>query len=146
MIRIDQLIATATRIRFPNGAFGKTCMVITVVAAAFSMIAWSVHDQWVSALALILLAAITHITLQRLFDFADKNPAAAILEGAEFIRHEQMQITAKNMPVLPTGGTTAVSEPECLPLLPDTPDSPGVLTPVLSDTNQLKTEEGEARQ
>jgi hypothetical protein len=39
--------------------------------------------------------------LWRLINFANDNPQAAILEGAEFLIHEQMELAAKGIPHLP---------------------------------------------
>ena len=38
--------------------------------------------------------------LWRLINFADKNPQAAILEGAEFLMHQQLVLGTKENPTL----------------------------------------------
>jgi len=118
-VRVDQLIGSATHFRFPTGAFGKTCMLVTVFDTSCAAIAWSAREPWVSAAALGIAAVVTLAALWRLFNFADKNPSAAILEGAEFIRHEQLKLAAKGLPSLPGGGAIQVDEPERIPLLTD---------------------------
>ncbi len=116
---IDKLFASATHFRFPTGAFGKTCMLIAIFATSCAAIAWSASNPWVAAFALLIVGFVTLAALWRLFNFADKNPSAAILEGAEFIKHEQIQLAAKGMPSLPFEGAVSVNEPENVPLIVD---------------------------
>ena len=132
---LDNLIKSATHLRFPAGVFGKTCMLVAVVATAFAAIAWSVSTDWVSALALVLLSLLTCTALFRLFNFADRNPAAAILEGAEFIKHEEMTLQYKgqqlgqNVDIIPIADPTAPllekEQEETQALLPDKSDEGG---------------------
>ena len=124
--RIDQIMRTATKMRFPTGAFGKTCMLVAIFSLSCAAISWSARTPWVAALALIIVAVVTVAAMWRLFNFADKNPSAAILEGAEFVRHEQMQLAAKGISEIPEDLLQPTNEPENLPLLEEataaTPD------------------------
>lgn len=113
-LQFEQLIGSATHLRFPTGAFGKTCMLIAIFTFSCAAIAWSARDPWVSALALMIVAIVTGGTLWRLFNFAENNPSAAILEGAEFIRHEQIRLSAKGHGELPAQELILTQEPEAL--------------------------------
>lgn len=42
----------------------------------------------------------------KLIDFADKHPEAALLEGAEFLTHEQMKLAQKQHHVITDPGET----------------------------------------
>ena len=64
-----------------------------------AVIASAVHMVWVSVLALALLFLLSFPLLWRLINFAEKNPQAALFEGAEFLAHEQMQLGMKTTPV-----------------------------------------------
>lgn len=44
--------------------------------------------------------------LWRLISFADKNPQAAILEGAEFLLHQQLVQGSKDIPAITGDATT----------------------------------------
>ena len=121
--QVDKLMASATQIKFPTGAFGKTCMLVAIIAFSCAGIAWSVREPWVAALALVIVAIIAIYAITRVFNFADKNPSAAILEGAEFVKHEQMQLAAKGLPTIPQSQTVLTSEPENVPLLEDDNES-----------------------
>lgn len=124
--KLDQLVRSAARIKFPAGAFGKTCMLVAIFALACALIAWAARNPYVSSLALIIVAAVAFYALKRAFDFADKNPSAAILEGAEFVKHEQIQLAAKGVPVLPPADVIQTNEPENIPVIENSPgfDSP----------------------
>jgi hypothetical protein len=63
--------------------------------------------------------------LWRLINFADRNPQAALFEGAEFLAHEQMRLGTKAVPILPKA-TSPQQPPETLPLLPDEMSTDGV--------------------
>jgi hypothetical protein len=53
----------------------------------------------VAALVMVFLLAFT--MLWRLINFADRNPQAALLEGAEFLVHQQIVHATKTIPSLP---------------------------------------------
>ncbi len=95
---LQSILHTASKITLPGGVVGKVCKVLIVLAIVFAVIAWSVKVVWVSAAALFLLSAIVSVMLWRLISFAQSNPQAAILEGAEFLMHEQLQLGTKANP------------------------------------------------
>jgi hypothetical protein len=119
MIKLHQLVQSATSIKFPTGAFGKTCMLVAIFVLACAAIAWSARDRYVSGLALVFATAFAGYAVKRLFDFADKHPSAAILEGSQFVKHEQIQLAAKGHPNLTSDDATQTNEPENLPLIVD---------------------------
>ena len=94
------MLHSASKITLPGGVVGKVCKVIIVLAIAFAGIAWSVKVVWVSVAALALLFILSFVILWRLVTFADRNPQAAILEGAEFLMHEQLRLGTKSNPQL----------------------------------------------
>ena len=98
----QSILHTASKIKLPGGVVGKVCKVLIFIALAFAAIAWSVKVVWVSIAALAMLFILCFIILWRLVSFADRNPQAAILEGAEFLMHEQLRLGTKTNPKLPT--------------------------------------------
>jgi hypothetical protein len=94
---------SASKITLPGGVVGNVCKVIIVLAIASAAIAWSVKVVWVSVAALVLLFILSFVILWRLVTFADRNPQAAILEGAEFLMHEQRRLGTKAQPQLAIG-------------------------------------------
>ncbi len=105
---LQGMLHTASKITLPGGVVGKVCKTLIVAALAFAAIAWSVKVVWVSVTALVLLFVMSFVILWRLVSFADRNPQAAILEGAEFLMHEQLRLGTKASPQLPVTGTDFV--------------------------------------
>jgi hypothetical protein len=58
--------------------------------------------------------------LWRLINFADKNPQAALMEGAEFLAHAQMEFGMKSQPNLPVD-TGEREQPGPTALMPSDP-------------------------
>lgn len=135
---IDKLIASATRIRFPAGAFGKTCMLVAIFAIACAAIAWAARNPYISGLALVISAVITFYALRRAFDFADKNPSAAILEGTEFVRHEEIRLAAKGEPSLPMSEAIQAEEPEQVELIEDATEA-NIADEPATETEELES-------
>jgi hypothetical protein len=100
---LHSILDTASKITLPGGVVGKVCKVLIFIALAFAAIAWSVKVVWVSVAALGMLFLLCFVILWRLVSFADRNPQAAILEGAEFLMHEQLRLGTKANPQLPAG-------------------------------------------
>jgi len=57
-----------------------------------------------------LIFIFAFVILWRLINFANKNPQAALLEGAEFLVHEQIELAAKGIPVIPVSTITTTQE------------------------------------
>ena len=100
---LHSILESASKITLPGGVVGKVCKVLIFIAFAFAAIAWSVRVVWVSVAALGMLFLLCFPILWRLVNFADRNPQAAILEGAEFLMHEQLRLGTKANPQLPSG-------------------------------------------
>ncbi len=108
---ISKLIKNVTKVKLGGGIFGKTCTVIMVIAVTFGGIAWIANNLWVCILAIVLIAIIAFVLLWRLISFADKNPQALILEGAEFLVHQQIELAAKGIPSIPKNSNIIPATP-----------------------------------
>ena len=102
-----ELIKNVAKVKLGGGVFGKTCTVIMVVAVTIGVIAWASGNLWVSIGAIGLIFIMTFVLLWRLISFANKNPQAAILEGAEFLVHQQIELASKGVPSIPIRNITA---------------------------------------
>jgi hypothetical protein len=71
---------------------------VIVVSVTLAIIAWSARDIWISVAALVCVFTLAFTMLWRLISFADRNPQAALLEGAEFLAHEQLTLGIKSKP------------------------------------------------
>lgn len=92
----DKAIEGLTKVTLRGGVVGKVTFAIIFVSLALALIAWSVKNIWISAAALGAVFALSFSMLWRLINFADRNPQAALLEGAEFIVHEQIVHASKS--------------------------------------------------
>jgi hypothetical protein len=100
-IDIGKMINSVSKVTLKGGIFAKTCTVLIIVSLSFFGISYFAKNIWISAAAIGLIFILTFIILMRLINFANKNPQAAILEGAEFLVHEHIQLAAKGIPNLP---------------------------------------------
>lgn len=107
-----KLIKNVSSVKLGKGIFGKAATVLIVLTVTFGFIAWASHNVWVCVVALVLLAFIVTFILFRLMRLAEKTPQTVILEGAEFILHQQIEIASKGMPTLPiTHGQFIIGSP-----------------------------------
>jgi hypothetical protein len=81
------------KIKLPTGTVGKICMMLIAVALAIAAISVSAHDKWIALAALILLTGIVLVLGNKIIDFADKHPDAALLEGKHFLDYAQIDKT-----------------------------------------------------
>ena len=100
-IDVGKLIENVSKVKLKGGIFSKASTVLMVVSICILAIALLTRNIWVSCGAIALIFVLTFVILWRLINFANKNPQAAILEGAEFLVHEQIQLAAKGIPSIP---------------------------------------------
>ena len=100
-IDIGELVNNVSKVTLKGGIFAKTCSVLIIVAISMFGISFFAKNIWISGISIGLIFILTFVILWRLINFANKNPQAAILEGAQFLVHEQIQLAAKGIPSLP---------------------------------------------
>ena len=108
---LDRAIEGLSKVTLRGGVVGKVTFAVVFVAIALAAIAWSVRNVWLSAAALGMVFILALIMLWRLINFADRHPQAALLEGAEFLVHEQIVHAAKSLPIITVSATEQV-QPE----------------------------------
>lgn len=96
----DKAIEGLSKVTLKGGVVGKVTLSVIVVALSCALIAWSVRNVWLSAAALAVVCLISFTMLWRLISFADRHPQAALLEGAEFLVHQQIVHASKTTPVV----------------------------------------------
>jgi hypothetical protein len=107
------------------------------VCFASVAIATATHGASSVCLTIMIALAIFDIVLVcLLIRFANKNPQAVILEGAEFLVHEQIQLAAK--------GITAVSSIPLIEEIFDTTDTESQLSVnQLDKSNKVEEEDND---
>lgn len=113
-----------SKVKLPGGVVGKVTLAIMVFVVAAATMAWSVRNVWVTGVALGLSFIAFVLVSFRLIRFAERHPQAALMEGAEFLMHEHIQLRTKSRVALSPGDAT--TDPPNLPALPsrDTVDLP----------------------
>ncbi|MDP2861863.1 MAG: hypothetical protein Q8N95_03630 [Desulfobacterales bacterium] len=141
-IDIHSILDSVSKIKLSGGVVGKVCTVLICVALAFAIIAWSVTVAWVSAIALGMLFVLCFSILWRIVSFADRNPQAAILDGAEFTILEQLRLGTKAHPQLPSEDCDVIeATPVTLSLEEiDTIQQPDLDTPQLPESEDGREE------
>jgi hypothetical protein len=124
---ISAMFSKISNVRLRGGVVGKVSTVLISVCAASAIISWSVRLWWISLIAIVGLLGLCYRMLNRLIDFADKNPHAALFEGAEFLAHERLQLGTKAVPEL-----SAVSSP---------PQPPPIQPTLTQDSESSETTE-----
>lgn len=99
--KLDSAIDGLAKVTLRGGVVGKITFSVTLVSIVIGLIAWSIHNIWVSTAALCMVFVLSFTMLWRLINFADRNPQAALLEGAEFLMHQQIIHASKEAPYLP---------------------------------------------
>jgi hypothetical protein len=106
----NQLISNVSKVKLQGGIFAKASAVVIIISICIASIATIAGNLWISCGAIVLIFFLAFTILWRLINFANKNPQAAILEGAEFLVHEQIQLAAKGLGNFPSLSTTLTEE------------------------------------
>ncbi len=93
---IEKIIQNISKIKLYGGLVGKVSIVLIIVCLCLTGLALSLKIMWLTVTTISFIFLLVFIMLWRLISFANKNPQAALLEGAEFLVHEQMLFASKN--------------------------------------------------
>ena len=106
-----------SKIRIRGGVVGKVSIVLISACAAFAAIAIASGNLWVCAGLGALLFVLILVLGIRILNFADRNPTAALYEGAELLVHERLKLAMKGgLPFTPDT-TDLITDPQSPPLL-----------------------------
>jgi hypothetical protein len=125
---IDRAMSDLSKVTLKGGVVGKVTYAVIAVSLAMAAIAWSARDRYLSYAALALVFLLAFVMLWRLINFADRHPQAALLEGGEFLAHQQIVHASKSVPAIPLNETRQ-AQPELVegldanPALAQLPDS-----------------------
>lgn len=131
----DKALENIKSVKLTGGIFGKTSLLLIVLAICVAAVSIKVDVWWVPLVLMLPLMGIVFYTLKRCLDFAERNPHAAIMDGAELLVHERIIHGQKGQEILPELPLSVdhdpivvlpeeLSEPDRLPLpAPDSPNS-----------------------
>jgi hypothetical protein len=106
-----RLAARANQFRFGPGVVGKTTalsLAVMLVLAA-GMYRSEGNPYVIAGLAIAALVFATFVILKQ-FKFAEKNPAAALLEGAHLIEWRHMDMATQDFPNAPSSPSSKMIE------------------------------------
>lgn len=94
---IPEALESLKSINLRGGIFGKTTTLLVVLCVCVSATICIASPVWWIVLVLMIpLMAMVFYALKRCLDFAEKNPQAAIMEGAELLVHEKLMFAQKH--------------------------------------------------
>jgi hypothetical protein len=105
----DEILATAVEssrnVKFGRGVVSKTTYVAALAVAVWLVIAWRWSDNMTAngglILAGIVATAFACWYIKASQNFAERNPAQALLDGAEFLEWTRLEAAAKGLPSPP---------------------------------------------
>lgn len=122
----DKAIENLKSVRLKGGIFGKTTLLLIVLVVSVSGVALKSSLWWLTLALMLPLIGVVVYALKRSFDFASSNPHAAIMDGAEFLQHERIVHSAKDVGIFigesPTTETPMLQLPAIDPEEQDPPE------------------------
>jgi len=121
----DKLLRALTSMRLSGGVFTKTIYLLIVLSICITLIIIVLKIWWLALVFVFGLFSLIFYAMRRLFNFTDRFPLAAIMEGPELLRLEEMRQGKKGQEDLPLSPPTIEHE---IPLISDAevaaPDPP----------------------
>jgi hypothetical protein len=108
---ITEALERLKSIHFRGGIFGKTTTLLVVLCVCVSAVCIAARVWWMALVLILPLMAMVFYTLRRCFNFAEKHPEAAIMEGAELLVHERLLFAQKYQTENPLLQATVVDHP-----------------------------------
>ncbi|HYU11665.1 MAG TPA: hypothetical protein VEK82_03755 [Stellaceae bacterium] len=125
----EKLLRSLTSLRLTGGIFTKTIYLLIVLSICVTLVSIVLSIWWFALILMIFLFGLVFYAMQRLFNFTDKYPFAAIMEGPELLRLEEMRQGKKGQEDLPLSPPTIEHEPPPMPEAEITaPDPPPQLS------------------
>ncbi|WP_162592886.1 hypothetical protein [Variovorax sp. PBL-E5] len=113
-MNFEKVLDSIKTIKLTGGIFGKTSLVLIVLCICVAAVALKVDVWWVPLALMLPLMALVAYAFKRCLDFAEKNPQAAIMDGAELLIHERIAHAMKGQDSLPSLPPTFDHEPPAL--------------------------------
>lgn len=102
----DKALESIKIIKLPGGIFGKTTLFLIVLCLSIVAVSIKIGTWWFSLTLMLPMIGLAYYALKRCFDFAERNPQAAIMDGAELLVHERIVHETKGDKKIPIHGAT----------------------------------------
>lgn len=133
----DKALESIKAIKLTGGIFGKTTLLLIVLCLCIASVSIKIGTWWFSLTLMLLMIGLAFYTLKRCFDFAERNPQAAIMDGAELLVHERIIHEKKGDELVPIEGVTIDHPQPSLDIgevnKDDPPPRPAIDTPKPND-------------
>jgi hypothetical protein len=95
---IGDAVEKVSGVKLRGGIFGNVCVVLITLIVVLGVAAAITRNIYVVGGTIVLLLGVSWRLLSRIIKFAEENPAAAILEGAQYVERERFMIASKGHP------------------------------------------------
>ena len=99
---LDKALETLKSVKLTGGIFGKTTLLLIVLCICVAAVCVRTGNLWLSLVLMAPLMGLVFYALKRCLDFAEANPYAAIMDGAELLVRERLIHGQKGQEALPT--------------------------------------------
>ena len=86
----DKVFESIKTIKLTGGLFGKIILFLIVLCITIGIVSIEMGNLYFAVGLMLSMIGLAGYTLKRCFDFADRNPQAAIMEGADLLTHERI--------------------------------------------------------
>jgi hypothetical protein len=97
----DKALESLKTVNLRGGIFGKTALLLIVLSICVAAVCIKTDIWWLQIGLMLPLMGIVLYALKRVLDFAERNPQAAIMDGAELLVHERIVHARKGVEMLP---------------------------------------------
>ena len=87
----EKLLRRLISLRLTGGVFTKTIYLLIVLSICVTLVVIVLRLWWLALILMGCLFGLVFYAMRRLFNFTDKYPFAAIMEGPELLRLEEMR-------------------------------------------------------
>ncbi len=105
-VDFEKIFENVKSVKLTGGIFGNTTHLLMVLCICVAGVSAMVGTWWVALLLMLPVVFLVFYALKRCLDFAEKNPQAAIMDGGEFLVHEQIVHGRKGQEELPPAEPT----------------------------------------
>ena len=98
---LEKALRTVNGVKLQGGVVGKVSLVLVTASICIGGMAAYSGNEWILGGGIAAIFLLVFSMLWRLINFADRNPQAALLEGAEFLLHQRILMGTKANPSIP---------------------------------------------